>query len=40
MEHRFRVGLHAVGSIDRSVYHDAYPEGTAICSSSIQPRRS
>jgi len=36
MEHRSRVGPHAVGSIDRSIYHDAYPEGTAIRFASIQ----
>jgi predicted ATPase/DNA-binding SARP family transcriptional activator len=25
-----QVGLHAIGEIDRTVYHGAYPEGTAI----------
>jgi tetratricopeptide (TPR) repeat protein len=25
-----QVGLHAIGNIDRSVYHGAYPDGTAI----------
>jgi hypothetical protein len=24
------VGLHAIGKIDRTIYHGAYPEGTAI----------
>jgi hypothetical protein len=25
-----QVGLHAVGMIDRTIYHGAYPTGTAI----------
>ena len=25
-----KVGLHAIGSIDRTIYPGAYPEGTAI----------
>jgi hypothetical protein len=25
-----QVGMHAIGEIDRSIYHSAYPEGTAI----------
>ena len=25
-----QAGLHAIGMIDRTVYHGAYPEGTAI----------
>jgi hypothetical protein len=25
-----KVGVHAIGMIDRSIYHGAYPEGTAI----------
>ena len=25
-----RVGLHAIGMIDRTIYHGAYPDGTAI----------
>jgi hypothetical protein len=24
------VGLHAIGMIDRAIYHGAFPEGTAI----------
>jgi hypothetical protein len=24
------VGLHAIGTIDRTIYHGAYPEGSAI----------
>jgi regulation of enolase protein 1 (concanavalin A-like superfamily) len=31
-----QVGVHAIGNIDRSVYHGAYPEGTAICFESFQ----
>jgi DNA-binding SARP family transcriptional activator len=30
VEDPLQVGLHAIGSIDRTVYHGAYPEGTAI----------
>jgi regulation of enolase protein 1 (concanavalin A-like superfamily) len=25
-----QVGVHAIGMIDRTIYHGAYPEGTAI----------
>jgi hypothetical protein len=25
-----QVGVHAIGQIDRSVYHGAYPDGTAV----------
>jgi hypothetical protein len=25
-----QVGLHAIGMIDRTIYHGAYPDGTAI----------
>ena len=25
-----QVGLHAIGDIDRTIYHGAYPDGTAI----------
>jgi hypothetical protein len=25
-----QVGVHAIGNIDRTVYRDAYPDGTAI----------
>jgi hypothetical protein len=25
-----RIGLHAIGLIDRTIYHGAYPQGTAI----------
>ncbi len=28
--HALQIGLHAIGNIDRTVYHGAYPEGTAI----------
>jgi regulation of enolase protein 1 (concanavalin A-like superfamily) len=31
-----QVGVHAIGEIDRSVYHGAYPEGTAIRFESFQ----
>ena len=31
-----QVGLHAIGNIDRSVYHGAYPDGTAIRFESFQ----
>ena len=24
------IGLHAIGNIDRTIYHGAYPDGTAI----------
>jgi hypothetical protein len=30
VEDPVRVGLHAIGHIDRTVYHGAYPDGTAI----------
>jgi hypothetical protein len=30
VEDPVQVGLHAIGSIDRTVYHGAYPYGTAI----------
>jgi len=30
VEDPVQVGLHAIGNIDRSVYHGAYPDGTAI----------
>ena len=25
-----QIGLHAIGMIDRTIYHGAYPDGTAI----------
>jgi hypothetical protein len=25
-----QIGLHAIGNIERTIYHDAYVEGTAI----------
>jgi hypothetical protein len=25
-----QVGVHAIGMIDRTIYHGAYPDGTAI----------
>jgi hypothetical protein len=31
-----QVGLHAIGNIDRTIYHGAYPEGTAIRFESFQ----
>ncbi len=31
-----QVGVHAIGEIDRSIYHGAYPEGTAIRFESFQ----
>ncbi len=30
VEDPVEVGLHAIGVIDRAIYHGAYPEGTAI----------
>lgn len=30
VEDPVQVGLHAIGNIDRTIYHGAYPEGTAI----------
>ena len=30
------VGLHAIGTIDRTIYHGAYPEGTAICFTTFE----
>ncbi|MFN2230664.1 MAG: AAA family ATPase [Anaerolineae bacterium] len=35
-EDSIQVGLHAIGSIDRTVYRGAYPEGTAIRYASFQ----
>jgi tetratricopeptide (TPR) repeat protein len=31
-----QAGLHAIGSIDRTIYHGAYPEGTAIRFASFE----
>jgi regulation of enolase protein 1 (concanavalin A-like superfamily) len=31
-----QVGLHAIGNIDRTIYRDAYPDGTAIRFESFQ----
>ncbi len=36
VEDPVQVGLHAIGFIDRSVYHGAYPDGTAIRFESFQ----
>ena len=36
VEDLVQVGLHAIGSIDRSIYHGAYPAGTAIRFESFQ----
>jgi hypothetical protein len=36
VEDPLQVGLHAIGHIDRSVYHGAYPDGTAIRFESFQ----
>jgi hypothetical protein len=30
VEDPVEIGLHAIGNIDRTIYHGAYPEGTAI----------
>ena len=30
MDDEVQVGVHAIGMIDRAIYHGAYPEGTAI----------
>jgi hypothetical protein len=27
---KFQIGLYAIGMIDRTVYHGAFPDGTAI----------
>jgi hypothetical protein len=31
-----REGAHAIGMIDRTIYHGAYREGTAICFESFE----
>jgi regulation of enolase protein 1 (concanavalin A-like superfamily) len=31
-----QVGVHAIGNIDRTIYHGAYPDGTAIRFESFQ----
>jgi DNA-binding SARP family transcriptional activator/regulation of enolase protein 1 (concanavalin A-like superfamily) len=36
VEDPIQVGLHAIGSIDRTIYRGAYPEGTAIRYASFQ----
>jgi hypothetical protein len=36
VEDPVQVGLHAIGKIDRAVYHGAYPDGTAIRFESFQ----
>jgi hypothetical protein len=36
VEDPVQVGVHAIGNIDRTVYHGAYPEGTAIRFESFQ----
>ena len=36
VEDPVQIGLHAIGNIDRSVYHGAYPDGTAIRFESFQ----
>ena len=36
VEDPVEVGLHAIGNIDRTIYHGAYPEGTAIRFESFQ----
>jgi predicted ATPase/DNA-binding SARP family transcriptional activator len=36
VEDPVQVGLHAIGNIDRTVYHGAYPDGTAIRFESFQ----
>jgi hypothetical protein len=36
IEDPLEVGLHAIGAIDRTVHHGAYPEGTAIRFESFQ----
>jgi tetratricopeptide (TPR) repeat protein len=35
-EAKIQVGLHAIGAIDRTVYHGAYPDGTAILFESFK----
>ena len=30
VEDPIEVGVHAIGAIDRAIYHGAYPQGTAI----------
>jgi len=36
VEDPLQVGLHAIGNIDRTIYHGAYPDGTAIRFESFQ----
>jgi hypothetical protein len=36
VEDPIQVGLHAIGHIDRTIYHGAYPDGTAIRFESFQ----
>jgi hypothetical protein len=36
IEDPVQVGVHAIGSIDRTVYCGAYPDGTAIRFASFQ----
>jgi tetratricopeptide (TPR) repeat protein len=36
VEDPVQVGLHAIGNIDRTIYHGAYPDGTAIRFESFQ----
>jgi hypothetical protein len=33
-----RVGLHAIGNIDRTIYHRAFPERTAIRFEEVEAR--
>ncbi|MBI1926353.1 hypothetical protein HYR99_19175 [Candidatus Poribacteria bacterium] len=33
------VGLHAIGAIDRTIYHVAFPEGTAIRFEAVAVRK-
>jgi regulation of enolase protein 1 (concanavalin A-like superfamily) len=35
-ENPVQVGVHAIGDIDRTIYHGAYPEGAAIRFESFQ----
>jgi len=36
VEGPLQVGLHAIGHLDRAIYHDVYPDGTAIRFESFQ----
>jgi len=39
VEDPVEIGLHAIGAIDRTIYHGAYPDGTAIRFESVRHGR-